>query len=194
MLSQIYDICLFSCELVFRIWIFTDSRQFNFTETTERDEEVDDVFTNAKNETFVISNGDFRKLYMMRPPAMISMTLAQFVVQYYKKKAKAKAVIDPMSRLGEASTDPVVGSDEMAPKAMQLNNMIIMKRRTRDLPVPLLMFTNVLDNFGEQVLFQPWVALEELTNVRTDEEGRERRKRQLELFPMAVFKREEDAS
>ena len=174
--------------------ITTPEQQFNFTETTERDEEVDDVFTNAKNETFVISNGDFRKLYMMRPPAMISMTLAQFVVQYYKKKAKAKAVIDPMSRLGEASTDPVVGSDEMAPKAMQLNNMIIMKRRTRDLPVPLLMFTNVLDNFGEQVLFQPWVALEELTNVRTDEEGRERRKRQLELFPMAVFKREEDAS
>ena len=125
---------------------------------------------------------------------MGGMTLAQFAVQYYKKHHTQKAVIDPISGLGEESTDPVVGSDEMAPKAMQLNNMIIMKRRTRDLPVPLLMFTDALDNYGEQVLFQPWCAQEELTNVRTEEEGRERIRRQLELFPMAVFKREEDAS
>ena len=83
-----------------------------------------------------------------------------------------------------------LGSDDMAPKAMQLNNMVVMKRRTRDLPVPLLMFTNVLDNYGEHVLFQPWDAFEELTSVRTEEEWRERRRRQLELFPMAVFPRE----
>ena len=82
----------------------------------------------------------------------------------------------------------------MAPKAMQLSNMIVMKRRTRDLPVPLLMFSNALDNYGEQVLFQPWDTLEQLTNVRTEEEGRQRRRRQLELFPMAVFPRKEDAS
>ena len=174
--------------------ITTPEQLFNFTEATERDDEVDDVFTNSKNEAFVITNGDVRKLYMKRPPAMGGMTLAQFAVQYYKKHHTQKAVIDPISGLGEESTDPVVGSDEMAPKAMQLNNMIIMKRRTRDLPVPLLMFTDALDNYGEQVLFQPWCAQEELTNVRTEEEGRERIRRQLELFPMAVFKREEDAS
>ena len=47
--------------------------------------------------------------------------------------------------------------------------------RTRDLPVPLLKFNNVLDNYEEQ----PWGALENLTNVRTEEEGRERTMRQL---------------
>ena len=76
---------------------------------------------------------------------------------------------------------------------MQLNNMIVMKRRTRNLPVPLLMFNNALDNYGEQVLFQPWDSLEQLTNVRTEEESRDRRRRQLELFPMAVFPREKEA-
>ena len=49
---------------------------------------------------------------------------------------------------------------------------------------------NVLDKYGEQ----PRGSLENLTNVRTEEEGRERTRRQLQLFPMAVFKREEDAS
>ena len=38
----------------------------------------------------------------------------------------------------------------------------IVSHRTRYLPVPLLMFNNVLDNYGEQ----PWGALENLTNVR----------------------------
>ena len=174
--------------------IATPEQQFNFTESTERDEEVDDVYTNSKSETFVITNCDLRKLYTMRPPAVKNMTLAQFAVQYYKKQSNQKAVIDPISGLGEESTDPVVGSEEMAPKAMQLSNMIVMKRRTRDLPVPLLMFSNALDNYGEQVLFQPWDTLEQLTNVRTEEEGRQRRRRQLELFPMAVFPRKEDAS
>ena len=47
--------------------------------------------------------------------------------------------------------------------------------RTRDLPVPLLKFNNVLDNYEEQ----PWGALENLTNVRTEEEGRECTRRQL---------------
>ena len=61
------------------------------------------------------------------------------------------------------------------------------------MPVPLLMLTNALDNYGEQVLFQPWDALEQLTSDRTEEEGRERRRRQLQLFPMAVFAREEEA-
>ena len=124
---------------------------------------------------------------------MGGMTLAQFAVQYYKKHHTQKAVIDPISGLGEESRDPVVGSEEMAPKAMQLNNMIVMKRRTRNLPVPLLMFNNALDNYGEQVLFQPWDSLEQLTNVRTEEESRDRRRRQLELFPMAVFPREKEA-
>ena len=174
--------------------ITSPEQQFNFTEATERDEEVDEVFTNTKTEAFVISNGDLRKLYTKRPPAMKNMTFAQFAVEYYKKRSHQKAVIDPTSGLGEESEDQVVGSDEMAPKAMQLSNMIIMKRRTRDLPVPLLMFTNALDNYGEQILFQPWVALEELTNVRTDEEKRERQRRQLELFPLAVFPRKDDAS
>ena len=173
--------------------ITTPEQQLNFTEATERDEEVDDVFTNANNDAFVISNGDLRKLYMKRPLAMRNMTFAQFAVQYYKKRSEQKVVIDPISGLGEESTEPLIGSDEMTPKAMQLTNMVIMKQRSRNLPVPLLMLANGLDNYGEQVLFQPWDVLEQLTSDRTEEEGRERRRRQLQLFPMAVFPREEEA-
>ena len=56
-----------------------------FRESTERDEEVDDVFVNSKNESYIIINSDIRKLYAKRPPTMESMILAQFATRYYKK-------------------------------------------------------------------------------------------------------------
>ena len=49
----------------------------------EKDKECDDIFINRKEETFIISNGDLRKLYVKRPPAMELITFAQFVVNYY---------------------------------------------------------------------------------------------------------------
>ena len=66
-----------------------------FRESTEKDEEVDDVFVNRKNESYIIINSDLRKLYAKRPPAMESMTLAQFATRYYKKRSSQNAVINP---------------------------------------------------------------------------------------------------
>ena len=131
---------------------------------------------------------------MRRPSGMRNMTFAQFIVEYYKKQPHQKVVIDPNSGLGEESEDQVVGTEEMAPKAMQLTNMIVMKRRTKGRPVPLLMFSNLLDNYGHKALFQPWSSLEELSGTRTEQEDQERRRRQLQLFPMSIFQRrgEED--
>ena len=160
-----------------------------FKAPTEREEEVDEVFTNRRNEAYILSNGDLRKLYSLRPAGLESMTFAEFIVDYYKKRSSQKAVIDMHTGLGEESGHKMIGTDMIAPLSMQLTNMIIMKRRTRNKPVPLFMTSEFLDNYGEQALFQPWRNLEELSNNRTEEEEQERRNRRLELFPMAVFPR-----
>lgn len=50
--------------------IASQEQEFNFKDSTEKDEECDDVYTNSKGETLIISNGDLRKLYVKRPPVM----------------------------------------------------------------------------------------------------------------------------
>ena len=168
--------------------ITTPQQLHSFKEPTERDEEVDDVFTNGRNETYILSNGDLRKLYSLRPAGVDSMMFVEFVVDYYRKQSGQETVIDANTGLGEESGHNIIGVDVKAPLSMQLSNMIIMKRRTRlSRPVPLLLSTDGLDNYGEQVLFQPWRSLEELNYFRTEEEELERKRRRLEFFPMAAF-------
>ena len=171
--------------------ITTPEQLHCFKEPTEREEEIDEVFTNRRNEAFILSNGDFRKLYSLRPAGLERMTFAEFLLDYYKKQSGQEAVIDMDTGLGEESGHKIIGADVNAPMSMQLNNMIVMKRRTRLRPVPLFMSTDSLDNYGEQALFQPWRSLQELNNNRTEEEELERRRRRLELFPLAVFPRTE---
>ena len=58
------------------------SRLNFFRRSDERDEELDDIFINRKNEGFVIINGDMLKLYSKRPRLMEGMILGQFVVSF----------------------------------------------------------------------------------------------------------------
>ena len=159
-----------------------------FRESTERDEEIDDIFLNRKDESFIIINGDLRKLYAKRPHRLAKLTFAQFVLLYYKKKPHHKAIVYPGSDIGEESDVPIVGGETNAPVCMKLSNGIIMKKRSeKNLPVPLLSPSNTLDKFGERMLFRPWRTLEELLHEDTEEEQRQLMENRLALFPMSQF-------
>ena len=159
-----------------------------FRESTERDEEIDDIFVNRKDESFIIINGDLRKLYAKRPPRLEKLTFAQFAVLYYKKTPHHKAIVYPESDIGEESNVPIVGGDSNAPLCMKLSNGIIMKKRgEKDLPIPLLSPSNTLDKYGERMLFRPWRTLEELLVDNSEEEDQQLKETCLALFPMSTF-------
>ena len=160
----------------------------SFRESTEKDEEVDDVFVNSKDERYIIINGDIRKLYSKRPPAVESMTLAQFTTQYYKKRREQNAVIDPNTNIGQESNDPIVGGETRAPTFMKLRNQIIMKKRSaRSQPIPLLLPLNTLDDYGQHLLFQPWRTAADLLEENTEEDKLQQKQNRLALFPRSIF-------
>ena len=160
----------------------------SFRDSTEKDEEVDDVFVNSKNESYIIINSDLRKLYSKRPPAMESMTLAQFATRYYKKQGSQKAVINPATGIGPESNEQIVGGETFAPKFMKLSNNIIMKKRTENAKhIPLLLPSNTLDGYGQRMLFQPWRNTRELLTESTDEEKVQQQQNLLTLFPRSTF-------
>ena len=105
--------------------IASQEHDINFTESTDRDEESDEIFINRKNDSFIIINSDLKKLYRMRPRAVKNMTFCQFAISYYRMRACQQAVIDPQSNIGEESGDPVVGGEERAPKFMKLSNQVL---------------------------------------------------------------------
>ena len=159
-----------------------------FREATERDEEMDDIFFNRRDESYIIINGDLRKLYAKRPPRMDKMTFAQFSILYYKLRAEQKAIVYPETDIGEESNVPIVGGDSNAPLCMKLSNGIIMKKRgEKDLPIPLLSPSNTLDRYGERMLFRPWRTLEELLVDNSEEEDQQLKETCLALFPMSTF-------
>ena len=163
-----------------------------FNTSTERDEEVDDVYKNKKNETYIVSNSDLGKLYALRPARVEKMSFAQFATEYYVDEKRGRAIIDQESGLGGDSGDMIVGGEGNAPIFMQLTNRRIMKKRTRaDKPkvVPLLMHNNTLDEYGEASLFKPWRRKEELLNGLSEEEKLTCRQVRLQLFPFSVFSR-----
>ena len=177
--------------------ITRQEKELNFKDSDERDEECDDIFTNSKDESFIITNGDLRKLYAKRPAAggVENMTFGQFIVDYYKKQTRQQAIIDPQSGVGEESEEPIVGVDLRAPLAMKLSNNVIMKKRSeQSKPVPLLLSSNTLDRYGERMLFQPWRNAEELLQPQSEEDKMRQRQNRLELFPMAIFPGGEEGS
>ena len=91
----------------------------NFNESSEKDEECDEIFFNSKNESYVISNGDLRKLYVKRPQAagVKDMTFGQFIMDYYKKHPRQPAIIDPVSGVGADSGELIVGGELRAPQS-----------------------------------------------------------------------------
>ena len=103
---------------------------------------------------------------------MEQMTFAQFVIDYYRKKPRQQAIIDPESGVGEESDTLVVGGGELrAPLFMKLSNTIIMKKRSeKTRPIPVLLQLNTVNSYGERVLFQPWRSFEELVEGQSDED------------------------
>ena len=170
--------------------IATPDLEHCFLESTERDEEVDDIFVNRKNETYIVSNGDLAKLYSKRPGGVEAMTFAEFVKEYYIDRWGNHAIIDPETGLGGESADVIVGGRALAPLYMQLTNRKVMKKRTRaekDKPVPLLLHNNALSDYGERILFKPWRSKEQLLNEISDVEKSRCRQIRLQLFPLGVF-------
>ena len=171
--------------------IASQEQEYNFKDSDERDEEVDDIFTNSKGETLIITNGDLRKLYVKRPPSLECMTFAQFALGYYRKRAQQKVIIDPELGIGKGSEEPIVGGGDLrAPTSMILSNNIIMKKRSdTSNAVPLLLNYNALDSYGERMMFQPWRTLQELVEDQSEEDKEMQKQNCLQLFPMSVFPR-----
>ena len=160
----------------------------SFREAKEGDEECEDVFYNSKNESYIIINGDLKKLYSMRPVAVESMPFAFFSTRYYRKRPEQRSVVDPHSNVGGESEDPVAGGAFMGPLFLKLSNGIIMKKRSDgSYLVPLLQPSHCLDNYGERLLFKPWRSVDELTHESSEEERAQLRQNQLDLFPLSVF-------
>ena len=171
--------------------IASQQQEYNFKESSEKDEECDDIFINSKEETFIVTNGDLRKLYLKRPPSMEPMTFAEFVISYYRKTPRQQAIVDPQSGVGEESGELVVGGGNLrAPLSMKLSNNVIMKRRLdKSRPVPLLLQYNTLDSYGERMLFLPWRNFEELIEGQEEEDKEQQRQNRLKIFPMSIFPR-----
>ena len=170
-------------------------QELNFKDSDETAEEWDDIFVNSKGESFIITNGDLRKLYAKRPDAMKDMTFAQFVIDYYRKRACQQANTDPVSGIGEESEEPIVGGELGAPMSMKLSNNVVMKKRTeKTRPVPLFLRSNTVDGYAERMLFQPWRNAEELLQPQSEEDKEKQRQNRLELFPMAIFRGGEEGS
>ena len=162
----------------------------NFSESTEKDEECDEVYLNSIGESYIISNGDLRKQYLNRPVTVKSMTFAQFLVDYYRKQVHQKVVINPELGVGDDSEDVIVGGQLRAPVSIKLSNNVIMKKRKGlSRPVPLFLNSNSLDSFGERLLFFPWSSLEELNQRLSEEDKEKMTKNRLQLFPLAIFPR-----
>ena len=173
----------------------SQEQELNFKDSDEKDEECDTIFVNSKDESFIISNGNLRKLYAMRPDVggVKDMTFGQFIIDFYRKQSRQHAVIDPETWLGEDSEEQIVGGALKAPLAMKLCNNVIMKKRCeKRKPVPLLL--GPLDSYGERLLFKPWKTPEELLERPTEEDKEKMKKNRLELFPMGIFPEGEGSS
>ena len=173
--------------------ISSQEQEKRFTSSNEKDEEVDDVFVNTRDETFIITNGDLRKQYSKRPLLMENMTFAQFITGYYRLQSKQKAVIDPHSDVGEDSDIPIVGGDGRCPLYMRLSNKIMMKMRGDDSKVvPLMLQSKSLDSYAERLLFGSWRRSEELINDVSEEDKMVLKQNRLALFPTSCFPRPSD--
>ena len=159
-----------------------------FRNSNEQDEEVDDVFVNRHQESYIIINGDKRKQYSKRPPCMDSMIFAQYVVNYYRLERGRKAVIDPQTDIGGDSDEPIIGGEGRCPLFMRLSNKIVVKKRVdKSKFVPLLLKSSTLDNYSERMLFSAWRNLDELVNDATDEQKLMMEANRLAVFPTSCF-------
>ena len=173
--------------------IASQEQEYNFKDSDEKDEECDDVYTNSFGDSFIISNGDLKKLYMKRPPSMEALTFAQFVVSYYRMNPRQPAIIDPQTGVGKETTELIVGGADMTlPMYMRLSNGIIMKKRSDPSKmVPVLLQNREIYDYGSRLLFQPWRNVGELVEDQSDDDKRTQKQNCLAIFPMGIFSSQE---
>ena len=172
--------------------IASQQHEYNFRDSNERDEECDDIFTNSKGESFIITNGDLKKLYMKRPPSMQAITFAQFAISFYKMNPRQPSIIDEQTGVGRETDEPIVGGGDLTlPTYMRLSNGIIMKKRSDpSRHVLLLLKYRETDDYGSRLMFQPWSEIGDLAGNQNDEDKKIQEQNRLAMLPMSLLPRE----
>ena len=122
------------------------------------------------------------------------MCLAQLLKEYdllHPSKngyEKARSSIDEEAQVGPDSDGLIAGTDVAAPQAIKLTDGRIMKRRSRGaFAVPLLLHSGTTSKHGNQLLFQPWSYLEDVSGIQDEEETQSQRSRRLQIFPCSLI-------
>ena len=164
---------------------------------SENDKQTDEeVFVNDENGLYVRTNSDIRKLYEGRPLAVKEMRLCQLACEYRLLSPsdcgyeKAKSLIDTERNVGPNTTDPIVGTtSSLAPQSIMVKGEKILKRRenTEANAVPHLLYSGMLDSYGNQLLWSPWDQLETVNGNQDEIETQNQTGVRFSMFPMSVF-------
>ena len=159
----------------------------------------DSVFqVDGSEDMFVRSNNDVRVLYEKLPATMRIVCLGQLVKEYrllhpsMRGYESAKSSINEDTEVGLESEGLVAGTDVAAPRAIKLADGRILKRRQEAYAVPLLLHNGTLSRDGNQLLFQHWQYLEEITGNQEEEETQSQKNRRLIIFPCSPIQFAED--
>ena len=152
------------------------------------------VFETDDMRSYVRTFSDVRIQYENRPGAMSSMVLGEFASQYRLLKPsghgyeKAKGSINEETLVGPPTENLLAGSRNIAaPDTMMLKNGKIMKRRQDVEAVPILLFSGCSSEHANQLMWNPWRQLEEVTGIQEQEETENQKKIGLQIFPLSVF-------
>ena len=164
---------------------------------SEKDNQTDEeVFVNDENCLYVRTNSDIRKLYEGRPLAVREMRLGQLACEYRLISAsdcgyeKTKSLIDSDRKVGPNTTDAIVGTaNSFAPQSIMVKGEKILKRRenAEANAVPHLLYSGMLDSYGNQLLWTPWDQLETVNGDQDENETQNQARVQFSIFPMSVF-------
>ena len=137
------------------------------------------------------SDSDVRKLYECRPRKLKTMVLGQFACLYRVLNPSdngyeaTKEMIDPETSTGPQSAELIAGTeDSFVPTCIQLKNETIMKMRVGKKAVLHLLNSG---RYANQLLWQPWNILENVSGKQIPEETALQKKARLMVLPMSVY-------
>ena len=127
---------------------------------------------------------------------MREMRLGQLACEYRLISAsdcgyeKTKSLIDSDRKVGPNTTDAIVGTtNSFAPQSIMVKGEKILKRRenAEANAVPHLLYSGMLDSYGNQLLWTPWDQLETVNGDQDENETQNQARVQFSIFPMSVF-------
>ena len=86
----------------------------------------------------------------------------------------------------------MAGTDVAAPQSIKLTDGRILKRRQDANAVPLLLHNGAISKHGNQLLFQPWAHLEDVSGIQDEAETESQKIRRLQIFPCSLIPFAED--